>query len=459
MENTAYSLAAEIAKRKISPVKVVSNALERIEKTNPLLNCFITVMKEEALSQAERAEKEILEGKYRGPLHGIPVAVKDIIYIKGVRCTAGSKILSENIAGYDAVVVKKLKEAGAIIVGTTNLHEFASGVTSVNPHYGPVKNPWDTSRIAGGSSGGSAASVSAGIVPLALGTDTSGSIRIPAALCGAVGFKPTYGTVSRLGVIPLAPSFDTVGPITMSSLDCWIAMKEISGHEGYDITTVEFKMEDWKELDDNKSYAVGIPASLLDDVSDDVMKVFEEFKANLGSMGFEIKEFELPEIEKLQKVWEIIRRAEASAFHSEWLAKFPEMYGKDVREKLELGLKIYAFEYINSQNIRPHLRNLFLSAAEELDLVAMPTTLVTAPRIEENEVDVNGRTLDVYDALSRNTRLFNALGFPAISIPCGFRKNLPVGIQLVGKPYEDSKLLEACTIYEKRYGVARVKEI
>jgi aspartyl-tRNA(Asn)/glutamyl-tRNA(Gln) amidotransferase subunit A len=459
VENTVYSLAKDIAERRVSPLKIVSETIEKIEKENQKLNCFITILKEYALQQAERAEKEILEGRYRGPLHGIPIAIKDIIYVKGVRCTAGSKILLENVAEYDAIVTKKLKEAGAVIVGTTNLHEFASGVTSVNPHFGPVRNPWDKARIAGGSSGGSAAAVSASLVPIALGTDTSGSIRIPAALCGTVGLKPTYGTVSRIGVIPLASSFDTVGPIGRSVFDCWITLKEITGHESYDITTVEFSVKGLEERAREKTYSVGIPVNMLKDVEEGVLKVFEGFKKRLDNLGFKLKEFELPEVEKLNSVWETIRRAEASAFHAGWLRNFAEMYGKDVREKLELGMKIYAIDYINAQNIRPHLRNVYLASIEGLDFIAMPTTLVPAPKIGEESIVVGEKNLSVYDALSHNTRLFNALGFPAISIPCGLSGGLPVGAQLVGKPYEDTVLLEASSIYEERYGFQEVPKV
>jgi len=291
VEKTVREISSQIRDGKISPVKLVSETLEKIEKMNKELNCFITVLNEVAIQEAERAEKEISEGRYKGKLHGIPVAVKDIIYIRGVRCTAGSKILSNNIADYDSVVVKKLKEAGAIIVGTTNLHEFASGVTSVNPHYGPVRNPWDKRRIAGGSSGGSAAAVASTMVPLSLGTDTSGSIRIPASLCGVVGLKPTYGTVSRIGVIPLASSFDTVGPIARSSFDCWIAMTYISGHEDYDITTVDFKMEE--PVIQERVFSVGIPLNMLEETDDGVLSVFGQFRKNLERIGFNDPNFRL----------------------------------------------------------------------------------------------------------------------------------------------------------------------
>jgi aspartyl-tRNA(Asn)/glutamyl-tRNA(Gln) amidotransferase subunit A len=451
VEKTVREISSQIRDGKISPVKLVSETLEKIEKMNKELNCFITVLNEVAIQEAERAEKEISEGRYKGKLHGIPVAVKDIIYIRGVKCTAGSKILSNNIADYDSVVVKKLKEAGAIIVGTTNLHEFASGVTSVNPHYGPVRNPWDKRRIAGGSSGGSAAAVASTMVPLSLGTDTSGSIRIPASLCGVVGLKPTYGTVSRIGVIPLASSFDTVGPIARSSFDCWIAMTYISGHEDYDITTVDFKMEE--PVIQERVFSVGIPLNMLEETDDGVLSVFGQFRKNLERIGFNVSEFQIKNIEKINRVWEIIRRAEAAAFHSEWLRQFQHMYGDDVREKLELGMKIYAVDYINSQNMRPHLRNSFLSEMNGLDFIVLPTTKTTAPEIGQREVKINGKSIEVYEALTSNTRIFNALGFPAISIPIGRSDGLPVGAQIVGKPYEDVKVLEASSLYEEKYGI------
>ncbi|TMQ01061.1 MAG: Asp-tRNA(Asn)/Glu-tRNA(Gln) amidotransferase GatCAB subunit A, partial [Thaumarchaeota archaeon] len=239
MKKTIRTLAPEIMRGRISPVTLTEEVLQRAERLNPTINSFITILRDRALREAEAAEGAIREGKYSGPLHGIPIAMKDIFYIKGVRCTAGSKILATNVANYDSLVVKRLIGAGAVLIGTTNLHEFASGVTNVNPFYGPVRNPWDTDRVSGGSSGGSAAAVAAGMTVAALGTDTSGSVRIPSSLCGVVGLKPTYGRISRVGVIPLSTSFDTVGTLTSCAWDAAALLQELAGYENGDITTEE----------------------------------------------------------------------------------------------------------------------------------------------------------------------------------------------------------------------------
>ena len=242
---TIRELAAAYRSRSVTPTEATSGYLERIKELNPLLNCFITVLADSALKSAAESEKRIKDGNPRGPLEGVPIAVKDLIYINGVKCTAGSTILANNVAGYDAAVIKKLKAAGAVLIGTTNLHEFAAGVTSINPHYGPVRNPWDLTRISGGSSGGSAAAVAAGMAPASIGTDTGGSVRIPAALCGLVGLKPTYGRVSRLGVVPLSSSLDTVGVLNSSAWDAGALIQTIAGHEKEDLTTAESEVPDF----------------------------------------------------------------------------------------------------------------------------------------------------------------------------------------------------------------------
>lgn len=450
VESEIEKLSMDIRSLRLSPVKLIEETINKMEKTNEEINCFITILKEKAIGDAEKAEKEINEGKYRGILHGIPIAIKDIIYVKGVRCTAGSRILLDNIANFDSVVIKKLADAGAIIVGTTNLHEFASGVTNENPHFGPVRNPWNKKRISGGSSGGSAAAVSAGLVPLALGTDTSGSIRIPASLCGVVGFKPSYGTVSRLGVIPLAFSLDTVGPIAYTSKDCYYALKFISGREENDDTTLDFKV---KELSDSiESKRVGIAANMLSLCDKGIVDEFYRFSERLKDLGLKVTEFNIPEKDKIRWVWTIIRRAEASAFHSEWIKKHPEMYGKDVREKLELGMLISAVDYINSQNLRRYLKEAFLNAAKDIDFLALPTTCITAPLIGQEKIEINGKEVDIYTALTENTHQFNVLGFPSISLPFSRVNGLPVGVQIVAKPLEDVSLLSLCNAYENKFG-------
>ncbi len=428
-----------------TPTGVTESFLARIEKLNPVLNCFITLLKDSALAEARESDRRFRAGKPLGPLDGVPVAVKDLIYIEGVRCTAGSLILKDNVANYDSPVAAKLKAAGAVLIGTTNLHEFASGATNVNPHYGPVRNPWDTDRISGGSSGGSAAAVSAGLAPAAIGTDTGGSVRIPAALCGVVGLKPTYGRISRVGVVPLASSFDTVGTLTNSVWDAAILLGALAGHDPVDLTTGDVPVPDYlAELRTPPTKVkVGIPTRYFMDLIDpSVKECFMKFTDRLATQGVEASNVELEGIERVNDLWVPIRRSEAAAFHEQWVTKTPEKYGEDVRKSLEAGLQIPAWRYISAQNSRPALRNAFLRSMKDVDLLAIPSTPMAATRIGQGTVNLGGAETEVYSALVRLTLPFNIVGFPVLSIPIGFSKGLPVGCQIVGKPYEESSLLK-----------------
>ncbi len=448
-------LASAYRAGSVLPVAATKEYLGRIATLGRELNCFITVLGDSALKSAEESEKRLKAGNPRSPLDGVPVAVKDIIYIEGVRCTAGSKILANNIATYDAPVVRQLKAAGAVIVGTTNLHEFAAGVTSVNPHYGAVKNPWDEERMAGGSSGGSAAAVAAGMAAAAIGTDTAGSVRIPAALCGVIGFKPTYGRLSRLGVVPLAPSLDTVGILSSTAWDSAAMLQTMSGREGEDMTTVAAEVPNYVDaLSFPLSGArLGLVRSYFHDAVDpDLEKNFGAFISRLRNIGFTAEETELDWMDEVYDRWLPIRRAEATAFHLKWLESSPELYGDDVRELLELGKGVLAVDYVNALNARPSLMERFSEAMKPFDFLAVPTTSVVAPMIGQSEVDVGGKKIAVYPALNRLTLPFNYLGFPAASIPSGIVRGLPVGVQIVGKLFDEAGILRLIHAYEQRFG-------
>ncbi len=385
-------------------------------------------------------------------MDGIPIAVKDLIYIEGVRCTAGSKILSGNIASYDSPVSRRLKSAGAVLIGTTNLHEFAAGITGENPHYGPVRNPWDLERISGGSSSGSAASVAAGLSVGALGTDTAGSVRTPAALCGVVGLKPTYGRISRLGVIPLASSFDTVGTLTSCSWDAAALLSVLAGHDPEDLTTVAAEVPDYaaefaKPLGGLK---VGVPRKYFhENVESGVEEVFSNFLDRLIQVGCAVHDVEIQGLEKVSDCWRTIRYAEATAFHLRWLESVPEAYGEDVRASLELGRKILAVEYVNAQNLRPALMQGFSASMDGVDALAVPCTSITAPKIGQKLADIDGKQVEVRSALTCFTLPFNVVGFPAVSLPAGLSRGLPVGVQLVAGPFEEAKLLRLAGALEE----------
>jgi aspartyl-tRNA(Asn)/glutamyl-tRNA(Gln) amidotransferase subunit A len=439
----------------LSPVAETKACLERIEGLGRRLNCFITVLGESATRAAEESERRHRAGKPLGPLDGVPIAVKDVFFISGVRCTAGSKILTDNVASYDAPVIRSLKEQGAILVGTTNMHEFAAGVTSDNPHFGPVRNPWDQGRVAGGSSGGSAVAVATGMAAGALGTDTAGSVRIPAALCGIIGFKPTYGRVSRLGVIPLAASLDTVGVLAWSAWDTGALLQAISQHDRTDMTTVDVALPKYvEEVSAPFSGArIGVVRGYFhDDLEPRVKANFEAFSSRLREMGCSIGEADLGPVQEVYDKWLVIRRAEATAFHQRWLDSFPELYGADVRKLLELGRDISAVDYVNAINSRPAIIERFSQAMGKFDFLIAPTTSIPAPKIGQAATTIDRKEVSVYSALNRLTLPFNYVGFPVASIPSGLVDGLPLGVQVVGKLFEEAAVLRIAHAYEERFG-------
>ena len=450
--STAGSLVRAYLTGAASPAAVVRERLRLADTLNPRLNAFITVLAD-SVKAAEESEKRYRAGRPIGPLDGVPIAVKDIFYIQGVRCTAGSRILADNVAPYDAPAVARLKAAGAIIIGTTNLHEFAAGTTSDNPHYGAVRNPWDLGRVAGGSSGGSAAAVAAGIVPIALGTDTAGSVRIPAALCGILGLKPTYGRVSRLGVIPLSTSLDTVGVLAHSAEDVASALQATAGHDPEDMTTVTAEVPEYVSGTPTMSARVGVVKNRFQELVDpSVEENFQGFMAHLRQAGCSVTEVEVDGLGEVYERWLPIRRAEATAFHLRWLGSSPELYGDDVRRLLELGRDVLAVDYVNAINARPSFIERASSSMKDIDVLALPTTCVPAPRVGESTVKVNGVDQPVYSALNRLTLPFNYVGFPAMSFPSGFVRGMPVGVQFVGKLFDEAALIRLAAACEERLG-------
>ncbi len=449
---TAGELVRAYRDRTATPTAVARGALRRIGELNPSLNAFITVLSASALKAAEESERRYKSGAQLGPLDGVPVAVKDIIYIEGVRCTAGSRILAENVAPYDAPVVARLKAAGAVLVGTTNLHEFAAGTTSINPHHGAVRNPWGVTKIAGGSSGGSAAAVAASMVPLALGTDTAGSVRIPAALCGVLGLKPTYGRVSRLGVVPLSTSLDTVGILARSSADARAMLAVIAGGDKGDMTVIDSEPTDFGASPGSARVGV-VKNRFQDSVDPSIEANFREFVGKLAAVGCAVTEVELDGLEEVYERWLPIRRAEATAFHQKWLESTPELYGEDVRRLLELGKDVPAVDYVNAVNARPSYMERFSKAMADVDVLVMPTTAIPAPGLDQNQVKINGVDYPVYSALNRLTLPFNYVGFPVLSIPSGMAGGAPAGVQLVGKLFDERSILGLAEAFQEKYGL------
>src|ERR671911_332448 len=464
---TIKDLSELISAREISPVDLIESMLERIAKLNPMLNAFITVLEDSARHDAKNADLLIKEGKYKGPLHGIPVSLKDLIYVKGAKSTSGSKILANFVPQYDSTVVKKLKDAGAIIIGMNNTHEFACGITNINPHYGSSKNPWDINRMSGGSSGGSAVAVSAGMTPVSIGTDTSGSIRVPSSLCGLFGLKPTYGRVSKYGVQELAPSIDHIGPIARSAWDIAAVLQTISGYDELDSSTVDIPVPNYinvlsekKKIKRSDSFKVGIPVQFFFDIIDSkVINVFDKFLDKLHACGISTKPVDVQKTDRIIDTWQAIRLGESAAVHKEWIESRRGDYGENVIVMLERGMEITAVEYINAHKMRKEIRTAFLKAMKEYDALLVPTTIISAPKLDQTIVNINEKNaMEVYQALSRLTTVFDITGLPAMNVPAGFieeeKKKLPIGVQLVGKPFNEEMLLRISHNYDEYYRIS-----
>lgn len=453
-------IAAQIRKAEISPVELIEATLEAIDRCEPQLNAFITLFREESLKRARGAEAAIRDGKDLGPLHGLPIALKDIIYVEGTQSTAGSNFFSEESPQFDAALVSKLRDAGAIIIGKTNLHEFAFGVTTENPHFGATANPWDTSRVPGGSSGGSAAAAVAGCCVGALGSDTGGSIRIPAAVCGHVGLKPTFGRISVHGVLPLAQSLDTVGPMCRYVHDVALMMNVLAGYDSRDVHSANCPVPDYTEGLDQpiRGCKAGMPKQhFFDNVDPEVERTVHEAIKVLEELGVDIIELDLPSAEVGHEVTLTLLTAEAGQFHQQRLAAHREDYGVDVRELLEDGLALSAAEYINAIRVREIVRREFVGAFEKVDCILSPTAPIPAPLRSTHDLSGGSESNRIRPRLTRNTRLINLLGLPSISVPCGFarvensnsKEGLPVGLQITGPWWSEKTLLQVAHAYER----------
>ncbi|MCL4524327.1 MAG: amidase [Acidobacteria bacterium] len=454
---TIEHLAPLVRKKKISPVELLDAILARIDALNPRLNAYITVAADAARADAQRAENEIRRGRWRGPLHGIPISLKDNIATKGLRTTAGSKILAGNIPDEDATVVRSLRRAGAVIVGKTNMHEFAYGVTTENPHFGATRNPWDTSRIPGGSSGGSAAALAAGMCFASVGTDTGGSIRIPASLCGIVGLKPTYGRVSVHGTVALSPTLDHVGPLARTVADTAIVLRAIAGRDPLDATTLALPPprlpENLKKLP--KRIRLGLPRDYYFDCLDDEVRsaVLQAVK-HFEQRGADIVEVALPSLAASVEPSNHIALAEAAHYHHKmgWFPAHAAEYGEDVRKRMEMGPEVRAVDYLRAFEMQERVRAEFDCAFAMVDAILAPVTPVAAPQLGQKMLTLDSEEEPVRAALLRLCRPANLAGVPAISVPCGFtRAGLPIGLQLIGPRCGEEMVLRLALAYEQAH--------
>jgi aspartyl-tRNA(Asn)/glutamyl-tRNA(Gln) amidotransferase subunit A len=438
-----------LSRREISARELVESHLSRIEDMEPKLNAFITVTSEGAIRSAIARDEAAARGDDLGCLHGVPLTLKDLLWTRGVRTTSGSKIFSDFVPSQDATVVARLRASGAIFLGKTNLHEFAYGVSSVNPHYGPVRNPWDVSRIAGGSSGGSAAALAAGIGYGSMGTDTGGSIRIPSALCGTVGFKPTYGRISRFGATPLAWTLDHVGPMTRTVADAAALYEATAGYDDADPTSSGREVDNVSEhLDEPPaSLKVGLPREYFLEGNDpEVDALFQGAVKSLETLGMAPVQVSIPEVRHQFVCRNVISFAEATSYHEPNLRERPHDYGENTRDLLRLGLTIRATEYLSAQRARRRIVEAFKKAFQSIDVLVCPSSPAPAPRIEATSLS-NGEELRA--GLLRLTSPFNTVGFPAISVPCGYTSSgLPASLQIVARPFEESLLLKVAHAYE-----------
>jgi aspartyl-tRNA(Asn)/glutamyl-tRNA(Gln) amidotransferase subunit A len=441
---TIREAADALRARRVSAVELAAAATARIERLNSTLHAFITVTAEQAREEARQADAELAAGRDRGPLHGIPVAVKDLFLTRGVRTTCGSKVYEDFVPAIDAAVVERLRAGGAVMLGKLNMHEMAYGITSANPHYGPVRNPWNLEHSPGGSSGGSGAAVAAQMVDAAMGSDTGGSIRIPAAFCGVVGLKPTYGRVSRYGALPLAYSLDHMGPLARSVRDAALMLNAIAGYDRRDPTSSRHPAVDYIPDDgcSIRRLRIGFPENFYFDhldpgVESSVRGVF----ARAQSLGAVVTPVRVPDVAALNAVGRVIQLAEASAVAEPHLEQ-REKFGPDVLALLDQGRLVPATDYINAQRLRRKLGREFNKLWAEVDCLIAPTTPNTAPRIGDATVRLGGRDEDVRLATTRLVRGINVLGLPALSIPCGLgESSMPIGVQIIGPAWEEALIL------------------
>jgi aspartyl-tRNA(Asn)/glutamyl-tRNA(Gln) amidotransferase subunit A len=461
---TILEAAAGLRARKFSSRELVDESLRRIAQSNPKINAFITVTEESAKARASQADEELARGLDRGPLHGLPIAHKDLMMTRGVRTTAGSKIFADFVPGVDADVVKKLDDAGAVMVGKTNLHELAYGITSNNPHFGAVHNPWDLERIVGGSSGGSGAALAANLVFMATGTDTGGSIRIPSSFCGTVGLKPTYERVSRRGVIPLGLTLDHIGPMARTVRDVAVSFNAMLSRQG-DLPTPSRKGGDHTAVDqpgyippahvDIRGLRIGLPENFYFDRLDlDVAGAVRNAVQTAAALGARIVDVRVPDIGALNTVGRVLLLVEAVSNLRPYLSQ-REKFGSDVLALLDQGRLLSGADYADAQRLRKILVTEFSELWTHVDCVLTPCTPTAAPKIGQTTMDVGGVTEDVRLATTRMMRAINVLGIPSLAMPCGFSTSgLPLGMQILGAPRNEDMLLRIGAALEDAMGFA-----
>jgi len=452
-------MAGLIRRRKVSSVEVTKECIARATRVQPIINCFIRLEGDQALKAARRADALLAKGTVTGPLHGVPLAHKDMFYRAGKPATCGSEIRRDYIADTDCTALKRLLEAGSLYLGGLNMAEFAIGPTGHNAHHGQCRNPWNPDHITGGSSSGSGAAVAARTVFGALGSDTGGSIRLPATMCGLVGMKPTTGLVSRYGAMPLSFTLDTIGPLTRSVRDNARLLKLIAGHDPLDATSVLAKPAN-PEANLNqgvKGLRIGIPKSYFFDVASEEMRaLYDQALAILKSQGARLVEVELPDMVRLTHMSNLVLASEGAAYHAPWLIERPGDYQEQVRIRLDSGLFVPAVAYLQALNARGPLLEEFASVSlGKVDAIATPGMPFAVPRGDETDVGGSAAMADMVARISWCTRVANYLGVPALSVPSGFTANhMPASVQLIGRPFAEPVLYQIGAALERDIGFA-----
>ncbi len=450
---TISELEPMIRDRKLSPVELVRACLDRIHALDGRFHAFITVMEESALAEARAAEEAVVAGSHTGPLHGIPVGLKDLYYTKGVATTAGARFLADFVPEEDAPSVANLRAAGGIILGKLNLHQFAFGAIGTNPQYGTPANPWDTERIPGGSSSGSGVALMAGMLPAATGSDTGGSIRIPSAICGVVGIKPTYGRVSLRGIIPLSGSLDHAGPMARSVEDCAILLEAMAGHDPKDPRSVDLPVPSYRNSlrQSVKGLRAGVPrGEFFGALQPAVRDAVEKAIATLEELGVSVEEVEVPSMDEAVTVSLGLLGPEAAAYHKRWMDERPGDYDPQVLRRLQAGSSVSVEEYEKAKQGKADFTRRYQDVMKDLDLLLAPTEPVTAPKIGESSMVIDGVKEATQNLMVHLNRPFNITGMPAITVPCGFDEDgLPVGLQIAGKPFDEATVLRTAYAYEQ----------
>lgn len=451
---TIEELSTLIGSRETSPVEVVDAYLTRIDRLDGSLGAYATVLHESARTEARVAEGDIAAGRHRGPLHGVPISLKDVFYTRGVRTTAGSLALADFVPAYDGTVTARLKRAGAVVLGKVNCYEFALG-PSTPYHFGVTRNPWGLDRITGSSSSGSGVAVAASLCAMSMGTDTGGSIRLPAAFCGTVGLKPTYGRVSRYGIVPLSWSLDSPGPLTRTVADAALVMNAIAGYDPRDPATADVAVPDHRASLDRplNGVRVAVPTSFFfEHLHPEVESSVRVALSVIASLGADIQDLAIPGLEHLQAASSVIMLAEAASFHERRVRSRGASYGKDARARIEVGSTLFATDYLKAQRVRTLMLQRFQQAMAGADVMVTPTTprppMRTTEKMPKNDGEAAARA-----ANNRLTRPFSLLGWPAVALPCGFSsEDVPISIQIVGKPFAEEMILRVAHAYERATG-------